>query len=468
MRCFGFYCVTTLMLAACAAPKPPVADVPAAWQSAGDVADTWPDPAWWQAFQSAELTRLIGEAEAGGTDLRVALARILQAQAQAKAAGAALWPSVSASGSASRAGGDARADSTSISANLSAAYQVDLFGAARSGAASAAARVEASLYDRETVRITLASNVALTYLQTLAVRDRLRLARERLRIAESLLDLVEAQRRIGVISELELAQQRAAIASQRAVIPGLLVTERQLVDALAVLLGRLPEGFDIAGRSLADVALPTIAAGLPAELLGRRPDVRAAEASLRANGFDVAAARAARLPSLQLTASGGTASDALGGLFQSGTFLTNLAASLSAPLFAGHRLEAQEQAARARRLELIETYRRTTLSAFADVEDALSAATQNAIQYGHAQDAYTQSVEAYRLAELRYRAGAVNFQTVLNAQTSVLQAQDALVQSGLTRLTAVVNLTTALGGGWDGAAPQPPDLAESLAVAFSP
>lgn len=454
------------VLGACAGnPMPPPAvDIPDAWLTQTDsTTAVWPDAAWWTGFESAELSQLIESAAANNRNLKAAVARILQAEAQAKIAGAAQWPSLSAGGSVGRSDADGRAASTSTQAALQASYQVDLFGQVGSNVASAVTRVESSLYDREVVRITLFNDVATTYLQVLATRDRLRLAEERLRIAESLLALVEAQRRIGTLSEFELVQQRAAIASQRAAIPALRVSERQSLDALAVLLSQLPENFDVRGRTLADLSLPTITSGLSASLLERRPDLRKSESDLRANGFDVAAARAARLPSLQLTAGGGTASDALSSLFNTGTFFTNIAASLSAPLFSGNRLEGQEQAARARRMELAETYQQNVLSAFRDVEDALTAATQNAVQYGFAQEAYTQSVEAYRLAELRYRSGAENFQTLLTAQTSVLQAQESLVQSSLSRLTAVISLTSALGGGWDGATPQRLSLAENLA-----
>ena len=452
-----------LALAACAIPLPPSVDTPPGWQAGTEISAAWPDAAWWTGFGNDELSRLITVASENNRNLKAAVARILQAEAQAKIAGAAQFPSISAGSSIGRSNADGRAANTTAQATLQASYQVDLFGQVRANAASAATRVESSLFDREIVRITLFSDVAATYLQILSVRDRLRLAEERLRIAESLLALVEAQNRIGTVSNLELAQQRAAIASQRAAIPALRVSERQAIDALAVLLGQLPEGFNITGRTLADMKLPGIAAGLPAALLDRRPDLRKAESDLRANGFDVAAARAARLPSLQLTAQGGSSSDALSGLFNSGTFFSNIAASLGAPLFAGHRLEGQEQAVRARRMELVENYQQSVLSAFRDVEDALTAAKENAVQFGFAQEAYVQSVEAYRLAELRYRAGAANFQTVLNAQTAVLQSQEALIQSSLGRLTAVIGLTKALGGGWDGAPPQPLDLAERLA-----
>ncbi|MDX2142741.1 MAG: efflux transporter outer membrane subunit [Rhodospirillaceae bacterium] len=468
-RIIGFGVIWVVV--ACAAPEPPRIETPESWQEAESTAGVWPSQDWWQGFGSDELNQLIATAADNNRGLKAAVARILQAEAQAKVSGAATLPSVSAGGSLSRSDTDfSNANrpnagaTTRAQATLQASYQLDLFGQARANAASAAARVESSLYDRETVSITLLSDVATTYLQILAVRDRIRLAEERLKVAEDLLKLVEAQRRIGTISDLELAQQRAAIATQRAAIPALRVSERQSLDALAVLLGRLPQGFDVTARTLSDIGMPAIAAGLPSELLARRPDLRKTESDLRANGFDVAAARAARLPSIQLTAQGGTSSGALDDLFTSGTFFNSLAASLTAPVFLGNRLEGQEQAAAARRLELIETYRQNVLSAFRDVEDALSAARENAVQYGFAREAHEQSLQAYRLAELRYRAGTVNFQTVLDAQRGVLQSQEALVQSALGRFNAVIGLTQALGGGWDGAVPERLDLAIGLAA----
>jgi NodT family efflux transporter outer membrane factor (OMF) lipoprotein len=469
VRALAGVCVV-VWLAACAAPPPPGIDTPARWQSAADGEGAWPDAAWWQGFGSTELDGLMAEAAANNRGLKAAVARILQAEAQAKVSGAARLPSVSASGSLSRSDTDfSNANrpnagaTTRAQATVQASYQLDLFGQARANAAAAQARVESSLFDRETVRITLFCDVATTYLQLLAVRDRVRLAEERLAVAEELLALVVAQQRIGTISDLELAQQRAAIAAQRAAIPALRASERQSLDALAVLLGRAPQGFDVAGRTLVGLKLPEIAAGLPSELLVRRPDLRKSESDLAANGFDVAAARAARLPNITLTAQGGTSSGALGDLFSSGTFFNSLTASLAAPLFLGNRLEGQEQAVTARRLELIETYRQNVLAALRDVEDALTASRENALQYGFADEAYRQSLEAYRLADLRYRAGTATFQTVLDAQRGVLQAQEALVQSALARHNAVIGLAKALGGGWDGAKPERLDLAVGLA-----
>jgi multidrug efflux system outer membrane protein len=449
---------------ACASMTPQAITSPDTWQAATplDASVAMPDPLWWQRFQSSELNRLISEAITNNHDLKIATARVLQAEASATSAGAALFPSVSAGGGASRSvrqtEGGPNSVSTGYSANLQASYQLDLFGEARNSAASAAKRLESSLYDRETVTITLISNVITTYFQVLSARERYRLTSERLGNAEEIFRLLETQRRVGTLSELELAQQRAALANQRASLPALRLAETQSLNALAVLLGRPPQGFTVEALSLSDLSLPVVAAGIPSTLLVRRPDLRSAEAGLKAANFDVAAARAARFPNISLTASGGTSSGALAGLFTTGTFLYSLGASASQTIFAGGRLQAQEQGARARYREVEENYEKAVISAFSDVEDALAAVNYNDQQYRLVEEASTQANLAYRLAELRYRAGVIDFQTVLNAQNSAFSSQESVVQSRLSRFTAVIGLTQALGGGWDGTTPEAPPM----------
>jgi multidrug efflux system outer membrane protein len=464
MRSFLFSSAACVLLAACSynAPKLETAD---AWQGptaavSADVA--LPDPTWWTLFGSQELTDLVLEAKANNHDLKVAVIRILEAEASARIAASSLFPSLGAGASVNRtvrdnAGGPA-SRSTNYSGTLQASYQMDLFGQVRNSAAAADQRLESSQYDRETVEITLTSDVITTYLQVLSARQRLFLAGSRLKNAEEILRLLETQRRIGILSELELSQQRAALASQRASLPSLRLAEQQSLHALAVLLGRLPEGFDVKAQSLADVNLPQVAAGIPSIVLTRRPDLRSAESNLKASHFDVNAARAARFPSIDLTASGGTASAALGSLFSAGTLFYSIGASVAQTIFAGGRLAAQQDLAQGRYKEVQENYRQAVLSAFRDVEDALSAVQANGEQYGFQQEASVQADEAYRLAQLRYRAGLSDFQTVLNAQNAAFSAQESVVQSELSRFTAVVGLTQALGGGWDGRLPEGPPL----------
>jgi multidrug efflux system outer membrane protein len=403
--CRSVAVIALLSLGACVSMPAPKTETPDAW--IGVTAETAAplDPTWWHAFQSPELDTLMRQAITDNHGLKAAVARILQAEASAKVAGSALYPSLDAGFGASHSvrqnGTLPTSRGESYQGSLQASYQLDLFGEIRNSAASAAQRLEASLYDRETVTITLISNVASAYLQVLSARERLLLTRNRIENAEAILKLLETQRRVGTLSDLELAQQRSALANQRAAIPSLQLAERQSLDALAVLLGRVPQGFTVEGRSLSDVALPVVAADIPSTVLTRRPDVRSAEAALRSANFDVKAARAARLPSISLTAAGGSSSSALAELFSTGTFFYNFAGSAAESIFAGGRLQGQEQGARARYREVAANYQLAVVSAFSDVEDALAAVEFTGQQYALAREASAQADYAYRLAELR-------------------------------------------------------------------
>jgi len=460
--------LTLPLLGGCALlaePNPAPPAMPAAWDTTAPdtAAPVWPDARWWQGFGSAELNRLEALAEAANTDLAAASARIRQAEAAAKIAGAPLLPSLSAGGSADRSvsrntgsgsgglssGGGTRA-STSLSGNLQASYEVDLFGGNAAAAESAGLSLLGTRYEREATALTVRANVATAYLQVLSLRDRVRLAEETLKIAEEVLGVLNLQVQVGAASDLELAQQRSAVAQQRASLTAQQQNERQARDALAVLLGRPPQGFTVDGRSLSHLTLPAITPGLPATLLERRPDLRRADASLRAAGLDIVSARANRLPALSLTARGSVQGTTLAALFDGPGTVTALAGSLTAPLFQGNRLEGQEEQATARRDEAIETYRAAVLAALRDVEDALSAAVSAERQYAFARESYEQAQTALRIVEARFRAGTVGFLTVLDTQRTVFQANDSLVQADLARFNARVSLYKALGGGWDG------------------
>ncbi len=459
------------LLSACALYPSPRIDTPPAWQALAappefqstltSTEKPLPGAQWWIQFQSTELNDLIAEAFANSHTLKAAVERVLQAEASAKVARAALFPSLNGGVSANRSYREAPGGgttTTSYQGSLQAAYQVDLFGEIRDNAGAAQARLLSNIYDQQTVAITLVSNVITTYLQTLSFRERRALTEKRIENVRAILEVLENQRRVGVLSDLELAQQRTALANQEASLPTSRLNERQSLNALAVLLGRSPEGFDIKAQSLADVNVPQIGAGIPSALLVRRPDLRRAESDLKAANFDVAAARAARFPSINLTGQGGSASAALDTLFSSGTFFYSVAASAAETIFAGGRLQGQEQVARGRYREVVENYRQAVLAAFSDVETALTAVHENNLSYDFIREARDQAETAYRLAELRYRSGIVDFQTVLNAQNTAFQAQESMVQSELTRFSAVVTLAQALGGGWDGMTPEPPPL----------
>lgn len=455
------------VLAGCALDSgqgPARVEVPAQWDSTGAVgAGVWPAPDWWRNFNSPELPALMAAAQAGNFDLGIAAARVVQADAQARIAGAALLPTIELGADAARrraaTSGTSNARigagsrwSTASGASISASYEIDFWGRNRAGVNAARASAAASRYDQQTVALTVTADVATTYFQILALRDRLAVARENLANAERVLNVVIARANEGAVSPLDLAQQRATIAGQRAAIPPLEQQERQAVFALAILLGRNPQGFDVRSATMRDLGLPSVSPGLPSELLNRRPDIRSAEAQLAAANADIQAARAAFFPSVQLNSSASISSLAISTILDPAGAALGLAASVVQPIFEGGRLRGGLDLAKGRREELVQTYRRAVASAFSDVEVALVTVERAAEQEAFIQEQATEARRAFELAELRYREGAIDLLAVLDAQRTLFSAQDQLTQIRLARLQGAVGLFRALGGGWEASA----------------
>jgi len=406
---------------------------------------------WWLDFNAAALPGLIDEALAGSPDLAIAAERVRQAELAVGNAGASLFPAVGGNlGSSSRRsfpdGGDA-STANSSSATLSVSYEVDLWGRIQDGVDSAKASLAASRYDLETARLTLTTGVANAYFQVLGLRVRLQLAQENLEIAERLYRIVDVRFRNGAASALDLSRQRTAVLTQRATIKPLEVQIRQTESALAILVGRAPEGFAVGTADFDGVRPPVVGAGLPSQLLLRRPDLASAEAQLRAADADVAAARAALLPSFQLSGSAGLASTALLSLANPAASL-GLTGSLAQTIFDGGKLRNQVSLSESQRRALVETYRKSVLAALKEVEDGLG----NIDRYAHQEDALTavrdEAQRSLRLAELRYREGADDLSNLFDAQRTLFAAQDSVAQIRLSRLSASLDLIKALGGGW--------------------
>jgi len=233
-----------------------------------------------------------------------------------------------------------------------------------------------------------------------------------------------------------------------AAIPPLLQQFRQIVHALAVLIGQTPESVDVDMGTLTNLSSPVIAPGLPSQLLSRRPDVASAEQQLIAANADITVARAALFPSIQLTAAGGYQSEALATFVSPPNRVYSVAAGLTQPIFHGGALRGQVAFSKARYTELLTTYHKTVLTAFSNVEDALVAAQQTAEQQKRQQEAVAMARRAYEFAQQQMSAGTVNILTVLNTENALFSAQDQLVQVNYLHLQALVNLFTALGGGW--------------------
>ena len=292
------------------------------------------------------------------------------------------------------------------------------------------------------------TGVASAYLQVLSLRSRLVIARENVDIAERVYKVVDSRQRNGAASQLDRARQEAVVLSEQAALPPLELQERQTLFALAILLGKPPEGFATAAAGLEGLTAPRVAPGLPSQLLVHRPDLASAEAHLAAANADIGVARAALLPNIQLTGSAGLASAVLINLLKAPTAILSIGASLLQPIFEGGRLHAAVAIAESRKRELVETYRGLVLAALSDVEGALANTSHTADQEALQEQVVQQSQLALRLAEVRYREGADDLLVLLDAQRTLFQAEDQLIQLRLTQLQASVNLFKALGCGW--------------------
>ena len=447
--------LATLSLGACATSGNPPAlrpGMPGAWAELGLSDAVSPSRDWWRSFGSEELSELIDASLSTSPDLAIAAEHVRQAEAQVRIAGSTLFPALNFGADTARHdtrpdGGSWSVDNSS-SAVLSASYEIDLWGRNASGLRAAQSLLRATRFDQETVRLTLVAGVASAYFQVLSLRGRLVIARENLVIAERVFKVVDSRVHYGAASALDLARQQAAVLTQRAAIPPLDLQERQTLFALAILLGRAPEGFDTAASAVTSLAVPRVAPGLPVQLLIRRPDLASAEAQLAAANANVAAARAALLPSIELTGSAGLASNMLLNFLNGPAATLAIAASLLQPIFDGGRLRAQVNVATSRERELVENYRKVVLAALADVESALAAGGRTAEQELLQEKTVEQARLALRLAEIRYREGADDLLTALDAQRTLFQAEDQLVQIRLSRLQGSVGLFKALGGGW--------------------
>jgi outer membrane protein, multidrug efflux system len=438
----------------------PQIPLPPQWQdpSNNEGAAVWPSADWWHGFGSEKLDELIAEAQRSNDDLAVAIARVQEADAQARIAGAPLLPSLDFTADATRqrgpisgtgTGGSAgRATFNTFNPELTASYELDFWGKNRALRSAARATAIASHYDKETVALTVVSSVATTYFQALEFRDRLEVAHQNLTNGQKILRGLQLEQTAGIATALDVAQQETAVALLDAAIPPLQQQFRQTVNALAVLIGKTPESIDVDTGTLNSLTSPLVVEGLPSQLLSRRPDVAESEQQLISANADITVARAALFPSIQLTASGGYESSALSSLINPASRVWALSAGLTQPIFHGGALRGQVVFSNARYAELLSSYHKTVISAFGNVENALVAARQTKEQQVRQQKAVDTARRAFQYAQTQMSAGTVNILTVLNTENALFSAQDELVQVQYLHLQSLVDLFTALGGGW--------------------
>ena len=438
----------------------PALDVPQGYNAAKV---TSPDAApptldWWRGFRSSELTTLMEEAQTVNLDIAAATARLVQADAQARIAGTALLPTLNGTGQEaySRTSGSSASglsiggrEVVNYSASLSASYEIDFWGKNRDATLAAEETATANRFDRDVVALTTLASVANAYFQVLAAQDRIRTAEHNIASAARILEAIKLRLKAGTGSDLEVAQQESVLANQRASVPPLRQTLAQNVNALATLVSRPPEGIRVAGGSLNQISPPRVTPGLPSELLTQRPDIRRQESQLAWATANVGNARAQFFPSIQLTGQGGYQSSALASLFQPHATFFSMVGSLTQPIFDGGRILANFEYNKAKQDEMLQTYRKTVVSAFADVDNALVSIRETTERLRLQREVVAASLRAFQLSEQQLRAGTADIITVLNTQTTLFQAEDFLSQAQLARLLAIVSLYQALGGGWE-------------------
>ena len=419
---------------------------------------------WWTNLNEPALTSLIDEALANNLDLQAAVARIDAARAQVTLAQGSLYPTLDVGLNAGRAR-VSRVGTTPIPSGISASgddyrlgfnasYEIDLWGKYRAATRAAQNDVLASEYARETIRTVVAAEVAQAYFGLQAADAQLRLLRDTLTLRDETVRLQTDRAQAGIIGDYDLAQAKA---ERAAVAADIAVAERAIAlneSALAALTGRSPR--DVYAPTIARSATPTallevpsVPAGLPSDMLVRRPDIKQLEKSLAAASLRIDRARADYFPSVSLTGTLGTESTALSNLFSGPALFWSLGAGLLQPLFNLNTIDANVQTANARREELVANYRQTVQSAFKDVHDALATnrTTREALA---AQTERSQNLQqAYELSDVRYKAGYSPYLEVLDAQRQLLQAQTLQILAARDVRLALVDLAKALGGGWE-------------------
>ncbi|MFT4099300.1 MAG: efflux transporter outer membrane subunit [Rhodoblastus sp.] len=442
-----------------------IPDPPKYRAAAEKPADVVPDR-WADTFGSRELSALVDRALADNLDIAAAIARIDQADAQAKISSAALFPLVSMSNSTQRSRTPGTASSLlpptnddgtrhfngsyrSINAlGLNASYELDFWGKNRDASGAARLLAEASRYDRAVVQISTLASLVNSYFAVLGAQDRLRIARDNVRIASEVLAAIKARVAVGTASELDLAQQESVLATQRAGIPTLEQTVAQTKNLIAVLVGQAPEFIDIKGGSLNALRAPRVQPGLPAQLLLRRPDIAEAEANVASTDLSVASARAAFFPSITLTGSYGVQAQLLKFLVRPEAVAWSYAAQLLQPITDGRNLQGQLDLQHGKYAEALHAYHKQILTALSDVENALIAVQKNSERERLQQAAASASRRAYDAAIKRLQEGTIDIVTLSTIQTTLFQNLDLVVQTRIARFQALVALYQALGGGW--------------------
>jgi outer membrane protein, multidrug efflux system len=411
------------------------------------------DEKWWTVFQDPQLQELIREALSQNYDLRIAATRVLQAQAVLGITRADQFPTITGGASSS----NQRLPATRITpafetspseVNLSLFWELDFWGKYRRATEAARATLLATEWGQKAVMSSLVSNVASAYFQLLELDSEMEISRSTLASRKESLRLVEVRAKGGATSLLDVRQSEQLVYTAAATIPDLERRIEQQENLISILLGKNPAPVT-RGKSLVENAiLPTVPAGLPSSVLGRRPDIQSSEQQLIAANARIGVAKAAYFPQITLTAVGGYQSSALTNLFTGPAGLWNFGGQLVQPIFTGGRIRSNVRLTEAQQQEAVLVYQQSIQQAFREVSDSLIAYRKNQ-EFRTQQELLTNSAQdATRLSDMRYRGGVTSYLEVLDSDTRYFDAQLSLAQARLNERLALVQLYNALGGGW--------------------
>ena len=441
----------------------PDTTLPARWaQASVDAHGSTPAASldsWWRGFNDPLLDELMDEAVAGNTDVASAKAKIREARATRREAEAGLGPSITGSAAATESGagqgasGGATTSTTgaAFQAGFDASWELDLFGGKRRDAEAAVYGEQAAEEDLRSTLLTLIGDVGANYAEARGYQARIALAQQTLASQRRTADLTRVKFEAGAASGADAAKADAQAGTTAADIPTYATGYAEAVHRLSVLTGRAPGALNERMRAVRAIPAPrrALPAGVPADLLSRRPDVRAAERRVAQATAKIGAAEAALYPDVSLTGSLSTAASRPGDLLRASSVSWSWGPSLSAPIFDGGKLAAQRDATQAQRDEYLVAWRSSVLTAMEDVENALVSLAQERLrvkQLAASANGYSKATE---LSRAQYEAGKSSFLDVLDAERSLYSAEDSLIQSRVALAKDYVALAKALGGGWD-------------------
>lgn len=420
---------------------------------------------WWTLFQDDTLNQLVDKALASNHDLLAAVARVEEAEAVLREAGATQWPQINAEAGASRTQASL-ANATPVPSStprlrdarraaLTTSFEIDLWGRLRRATEAARAQALSSQYARDTVELSVAGLVTANYLALRAYDAELAVSRDSLESREASLRIAQSRFDGGLTSPLDVHQAEGALAAVEAQLAGLRQQRALTQNQLALLTGQ--PGLAIAPGDLRQLPLPPVPpAGLPSTLLEARPDLRQAEENLVAANAKIGVAKAAYFPTLSLTGSLGSESAALANLFTAAAGTWSLGLGAVMPLLDFGRTEARVDQASAQQRQAVANYQKSVQTAFREVMDALVKLRETADGEQAQAARVVATKKALHIAELRYESGYSAYLEVLDAQRSANDALLSHIDTRQTRLSAAVDLFKSLGGGWQDSAPRPP------------